>query len=87
MIADGLVDEVKGLLAEEKPLSKQARCAIGYAEIIDYLSSRHTMYGSLTMSPVPVLMAATQMMTHQASQCRTAAESIWVRMAEHLTQV
>ncbi|MHC4646802.1 MAG: tRNA (adenosine(37)-N6)-dimethylallyltransferase MiaA [Planctomycetota bacterium] len=40
MIAAGLVDEVKGLLAEEKPLSKQARCAIGYAEIIDHLKGR-----------------------------------------------
>ena len=40
MIAAGLVDEVKSLLAEEKPLSPQARCAIGYAEIIDYLSGR-----------------------------------------------
>ena len=36
MIAAGLVDEVKSLLAEEEALSKQARCAIGYAEIIDY---------------------------------------------------
>jgi len=36
MIAAGLVDEVKSLLAEDKALSKQARCAIGYAEIIDY---------------------------------------------------
>ena len=40
MIAAGLVDEVKSLLSEEKPLSPQARCAIGYAEIIDYLSGR-----------------------------------------------
>ncbi len=40
MIASGLVDEVKSLLAEEKPLSKQARCAIGYAEIIEYLAGR-----------------------------------------------
>ena len=40
MIAAGLVDEVKALLAEEKPLSKQARCAIGYAEIIEYLEGR-----------------------------------------------
>ncbi len=40
MIAAGLVDEVRSLLAEEKPLSKQARCAIGYAEIIDYLGGR-----------------------------------------------
>jgi tRNA dimethylallyltransferase len=40
MITEGLVDEVKSLLNEEKPLSKQARCAIGYAEIIEYLSGR-----------------------------------------------
>ena len=40
MIVAGLVDEVKSLLAEEKPLSKQARCAIGYAEIIEYLNGR-----------------------------------------------
>jgi len=37
MIDAGLVDEVKSLLAEDKPLSKQADCAIGYAEIIDHL--------------------------------------------------
>jgi len=40
MIASGLADEVKSLLAEEKPLSQQARCAIGYAEIIDHLNGR-----------------------------------------------
>ena len=40
MIAAGLVDEVKALLGEEKPLSRQAGCAIGYAEIIEYLGGR-----------------------------------------------
>ena len=40
MIAAGLVEEVESLLAEDKPLSKQARCAIGYAEIIDYLNGK-----------------------------------------------
>ncbi|MHC4355263.1 MAG: tRNA (adenosine(37)-N6)-dimethylallyltransferase MiaA [Planctomycetota bacterium] len=40
MIAAGLVGEVKSLLAEEKPLSRQARCAIGYAEIIDHLNGQ-----------------------------------------------
>jgi len=40
MIAGGLIDEVKSLLAEDGPLSKQARCAIGYAEIIDYLNGQ-----------------------------------------------
>ncbi len=40
MIETGLVDETKALLNEEKPLSQQARCAIGYAEIIEHLSGR-----------------------------------------------
>jgi tRNA dimethylallyltransferase len=40
MIDDGLVDEVRSLLAEDKPLSQQARCAIGYAEIIEHLAGR-----------------------------------------------
>jgi tRNA dimethylallyltransferase len=43
MIADGFVDEVKSLLSEEKPLSKQASCAIGYTEIIEHLSGRTTL--------------------------------------------
>lgn len=40
MIDEGLVDEVRSLLAEDKPLSQQARCAIGYAEIIEHLEGR-----------------------------------------------
>ena len=43
MIELGLVDEVRSLLAEAKPLSKQARCAIGYAEIIDHLEGRMSL--------------------------------------------
>ena len=43
MIDAGLVNEVKSLLAEDKPLSKQAQCAIGYAEIIDYLNGRMSL--------------------------------------------
>ncbi len=43
MITEGLVDEVKSLLNEEKPLSNQARCAIGYAEIIEYLAGHLTL--------------------------------------------
>jgi tRNA dimethylallyltransferase len=43
MISDGLADEVKSLLNEDKSLSKQARCAIGYAEIIEHLSGQTTL--------------------------------------------
>ena len=38
MIDNGLADEVKALLAEDKPLCDQASCAIGYAETIQYLN-------------------------------------------------
>lgn len=40
MIDEGLRDEVAGLLAEEKPLSKQAAAAIGYAEMIAHLNGQ-----------------------------------------------
>jgi tRNA dimethylallyltransferase len=37
MVEQGLLNEVKSLLAEPAPMSKQARAAIGYAEIIAHL--------------------------------------------------
>ncbi len=40
MIEQGLVDEVRRLLAEPQPLSLQARQAVGYAEIIAHLEGR-----------------------------------------------
>jgi len=43
MIEAGLVDEVKALLAEPQPLSDQARSAIGYAEIIEYINGVLTL--------------------------------------------
>ncbi len=49
MFEQGLVDEVKSLLAEEQPLSKQAGCAIGYAETIDYLNGRSTLKDAIEL--------------------------------------
>ncbi len=43
MFEKGLVEEVKALLAEDKPLSPQARAAIGYAEVIDYLNGQYDL--------------------------------------------
>jgi len=43
MFEQGLVNEVETLLSETKPLSEQARCAIGYAEIIEYLNGKNTL--------------------------------------------
>jgi tRNA dimethylallyltransferase len=49
MIAAGFVDEVKSLLAEEKLLSKQAGCAIGYAEIIEYLNGHISLEDAIEL--------------------------------------
>ncbi len=43
MIESGIADEVRSLLAEPEPLSKQARAAIGYAEMIDHLKGKMNM--------------------------------------------
>ena len=42
-------DFVKSLLAEEKPLSKQARSAIGYAEIIEHLNGRISLEDAIEL--------------------------------------
>ena len=42
MIEQGLLDEVESLLAEPKPLSQQARAAIGYATTA--ISARESAY-------------------------------------------
>jgi len=49
MIELGLVDEVRSLLAEPRPLSQQARCAIGYAEIIGHLEGRMTLEDAIEL--------------------------------------
>jgi tRNA dimethylallyltransferase len=43
MIDAGLVDEVRGLLSAQHPMSRTARQALGYKEIIDHLEGRATL--------------------------------------------
>jgi tRNA dimethylallyltransferase len=43
MIEEGLVDEVEKLYRRRPPLSDQARQALGYAEIIDYLEKKYDL--------------------------------------------
>jgi tRNA dimethylallyltransferase len=43
MFDEGLVEEVRSLLAEPCPLGQQARCAIGYAEVIEHLDGRYSL--------------------------------------------
>jgi len=43
MMAAGLLDEVRGLLGRQRPLSRTARQALGYRELIDHLEGRLTL--------------------------------------------
>lgn len=49
MIEDGLVDEVRSLLAEPHPLSSTARRAVGYAEIIEHLEGKVSLERAVEM--------------------------------------
>ena len=48
MFADGLLEEVRRLLAAERPLSRTARQALGYQEAIDHLEGRFTLEETVT---------------------------------------
>ncbi|HUU86012.1 MAG TPA: tRNA (adenosine(37)-N6)-dimethylallyltransferase MiaA [Phycisphaerae bacterium] len=49
MIEQGLVDEVRSLLALQRPLSTAARQALGYAEIIEHLQGRISLANAVEM--------------------------------------
>jgi tRNA dimethylallyltransferase len=49
MIEAGLVDEVRSLLAEARPLGNTARKALGYAEIIEHLAGRVSLADAIEM--------------------------------------
>ncbi|MHC4691462.1 MAG: tRNA (adenosine(37)-N6)-dimethylallyltransferase MiaA [Planctomycetota bacterium] len=74
MIRAGLVDEVKSLLAEEKPLSRPAGCAIGYAEIIDHLSGRTTFEDAIEL----IKKNTRRLAKNQRTWFKTFANVNWV---------
>ncbi len=74
MIADGLVDEVNSLLAGEKPLSPQARSAIGYAEIIDYLNGRHSLEEAVEL----IKRNTRRLAKHQRTWFKTFKNINWI---------
>ena len=45
----GFVDEVKGLLKQYGPLSRSARQAVGYQEVLDYLRGAHDLEPTIEM--------------------------------------
>jgi tRNA dimethylallyltransferase len=77
MIDAGLVDEVKKLLAEDKPLSKQASCAIGYAEIIDYLNGKTSLDEAIEL----IKQNTRRFAKHQRTWFKTFRNVNWLDLA------
>jgi tRNA dimethylallyltransferase len=47
MLAAGLLDEVRALAALPRPLSREARQALGYKELLDYLGGKISLSGAV----------------------------------------
>ena len=77
MVEQGFVEEVKSLLSEDKPLSKQARCAIGYCEIADYLNGKTTLDGAIEL----IKKNTRRLAKHQRTWFRTFKNVHWLDIA------
>ena len=81
MIDHRLVDEVKSLIAEDQPLSKQASCAIGYAEIISHLKGQKT----LDEATERIKINTRRLAKAQRTWFKTFTEVNWLDIAEDET--
>ncbi len=77
MIADGLVDEVKALLAEPIPLSTAAKQALGYAEIIDHLGGKIELADAVEM----IKIGTRQLAKSQRTWFKRFLSAEWIDLA------
>jgi tRNA dimethylallyltransferase len=72
MFAAGLVEEVRGLLAGPRGLSKTARQAVGYAEVLDYCGGRQDLAATLELVKTHTRQLAKRQATwfRSLSECR-----------------
>lgn len=83
MFAEGLVDEVRGLLARPQPLSRTASQALGYREVIDHLDG-----GSALAETVELVKRHTrQFAKRQMTWFRSLSECRFVTIAGPLESV
>jgi tRNA dimethylallyltransferase len=77
MIAAGLVDEVRGLLDGETPLSRTAAQALGYKEMIDHIAGRVP----LSVARDEIVLRTTQFAVRQERWYRRDPRIRWVDVA------
>lgn len=77
MFAAGLVNEVRRLLTEPRPLSKTAGQAVGYFEVIDYLQGRQALVETVDLVKVHTRQLAKRQGTwfRSLSECRPVSVS------------
>ena len=74
MFAAGLVEEVRRLLAGPRPLSRTARQAVGYREVIEHLEGRRNLAETIEL----VQQHTRQLAKRQATWFRSLSECRFV---------
>jgi tRNA dimethylallyltransferase len=74
MFAAGLVDEVRQLLSLPQPLSRTARKAVGYAEVIEHLEGRRSLAETIEL----VKLHTRQLAKRQGTWLRSLSECRFV---------
>ena len=80
MFAAGLVDEVRQLLAGPRPLSRTARQAVGYREVIEHLEGRRELAETIEL----VQQHTRQLAKRQATWFRSLSECRYVPVTGRL---
>jgi tRNA dimethylallyltransferase len=72
MFAAGLVDEIRGLFAEGRSLSRTARQALGYREVLSHLSGETDLAATIELVKIRTRQFAKRQMTwfRSLSECR-----------------
>jgi tRNA dimethylallyltransferase len=72
MFETGLVEEVRALLADSKPLGKTARQAVGYHEVIEHLEGRMNLADTIALVQLHTRQLAKRQSTwfRSLSECR-----------------
>ncbi len=72
MFENGLIGEVRALLADAKPPGKTARQAVGYREVIEHLEGRRTLAETVNLVQLHTRQLAKRQNTwfRSLSECR-----------------
>jgi tRNA dimethylallyltransferase len=78
MFAAGLVDEVRSLLAAERPLSRTAGQALGYRDVFEHLTGKYDLATTIDL----VKLHTRQFAKRQLTWFRSLAECRWLQIAD-----